>query len=782
MVTSKLKFVFQLAWIVFLWGSYTAKAQETKPKEPKIGLVLSGGGAKGMAHVGILRYLEKAGIRPDYIVGTSMGSVIGGLYALGYSADELEAIILSSDWELIVSNRVGFNDISFEEKEYYNRYLVELPVTGTKVGFPSGLIEGQKLSETLHYYTWPANEIKNFDSLPIPFRCVTTDVKSGEGIVIKEGSLHDALRASLAIPTFFTPFDMDSTLAVDGGVVNNFPVDVAKEMGSDIIIGVNLGDEDFINPKELGSFAAILMQIAMSKSYSKLIDNIANTDIYVKPDLKNNSTGSFSKYKEILKLGDEAGKLHFPAFKALADSLGINRPTVGIGLEVEPIKISRIEVSGNKLFSEVLITSKLGIEEGDIVTRDQVRDGISRVFGINGFYNVDYRLVKQDDGSHILQIRTREKTKNLLFASFHYDNEFSVGLVLNLTMRDLIGKSSRTVVVGDISQNPKLRLDYYKYTGVNKKYAFFFRYEYLNQEIPVFENGESVDQNINRERRFLANIMSTQSLKETFVLGVLNENEKSSSRFNVRTPEDVKNAARNFWAVRFMYYRNSLNDRNYATRGAESIVEPMFHFGSRFKLNLKDGVDTLFLDTDIGTLPIPAELIPTLINSLTPGPYMSFYFKYFKFFPLSRKIQFIPMLSTGLTISTESENKIFNNFSAGGHQRIRFTDTRVWGLNYREINAPNIGKIGAEFQYVATPMVFLRTGFNIATFSDHIPIKQWGSTFFDQLNDNALLGYGADITLKTLLGPISGGVSSNTSDRNLRYYLSIGFSFNFADR
>lgn len=773
---------FLSAIVILFFFSFGLAAQTERANKPKIGLVLSGGGAKGMAHVGILRYMEQAGIRPDYIVGTSMGSVIGGLYALGYSADELEEIIRSSDWELIVSNRVGFNNISFEEKEYYNRYILELPMVGTKIGFPSGLIEGQQLSETLHYYTWPANEIQDFDKLPIPFRCVATNVKNGEGIVIKEGYLQDALRASLAIPTFFTPFDMDSTLAVDGGVVNNFPVDVVREMGADIVIGVNVSDEDFVDPRKLGSFAAILMQIAMSKSYSKLVENISHTDIYIKPDLKNNSTGSFSRYDEILKLGDAAGKEHFETFKRLADSLGIHRPTKGIGLDVAPIRISKIDVSGNYLFSDILIKSKLGIEEGDMVTRNQLRDGISRVFGINGFYKVDYSLIMEQDNTYQLQIRTREKPKNLLFASFHYDNEFSVGLVLNLTMRDLIGKSSRTVIVGDISQNPKLKLDYYKYTGPNKKYAFFFRYEYLNQEIPVFEKGESVDENINKERRFLANIMTTQSLKETFVLGFINENSRSSSRFNVRFPEQVKDARRNFWALRMLYYRNSLNDRNYATRGAESIVEPMLHFGSRYSINLKDGVDTLFLNTDVGTLPIPADMIPTLVNSLTPGSYMSVYFKYYKFLPLGFKFQLVPTLSTGLTISADGGNKIFNNFSAGGHQRIRFNDTRVWGLNYGEVNAPNIMKFGAELQYVATSSIFMRTGMNLASHSDHVPVKNWGSTFFEQLETNGLFGYGADITLKTLLGPITGGFSTNTSDRALRYYLSIGFSFNYADR
>jgi NTE family protein len=132
-----------------------------KTEKPKIGLVLSGGGAKGLAHVGILRAMEEAGIRPDYIVGTSMGSVVGGLYALGYSAEELEQIILNIDRELLITNRVTLNNIAFEEKEYYNRYLVELPVIDGKVALPSGLIHGQMLSETLHYYTWPANNIQD---------------------------------------------------------------------------------------------------------------------------------------------------------------------------------------------------------------------------------------------------------------------------------------------------------------------------------------------------------------------------------------------------------------------------------------------------------------------------------------------------------------------------------------------------------------------------------------------------------------------------------------------
>ncbi|WP_113924320.1 patatin-like phospholipase family protein [Cognataquiflexum aquatile] len=768
---------------LFIFIVLFLQAQEKENADrPKIGLVLSGGGAKGMAHVGILRYMEKAGIRPDFIVGTSMGSVVGGLYALGYSADELEQIILNIDWDILITNRVGFNDISFEEKEYYNRYLVELPVIEGKVSLPSGLIHGQMLSETLHYYTWPANNIESFDDFPIPFRCITTDVKTGEGIVLKGGYLHDALRASIAIPTFFTPFDMDSTMVVDGGVVNNFPVDVVKEMGADIIIGVNVGDEDFLDPKDIGTFSGILMQIAMSKSYSRLRQNIQDTDIYIKPDLKNYSTGSFSKFREILELGDLAGQKHAQKFKNLADSLDVFVPTPGIGLDVAPIVISDIEVKGNYLFSDVLIKSKLNIKAGETVTRQELREGMSRVFGINGFYKVDYSLIKTGEDIYQLVIRANEKPKSLLFASVHYDNQFSAGILLNLTMRDVLGKSSRSIILADISQNPKFRFDYYKYIGPQKKYAFNFKVNYFNQEAPVYEAGKETDINVNRESRVGAHILSTQSLNKTFVFGGFYENNQAKSKFNISSPSDVRSAVSNFMGLRFMYYRNSLNDRNYATRGAEAIVEPVYLFNNNLKINLNDGVDTLFIGEGDSQVGIPKEDIPFITDLLTPKGYFAFYFKYIKYFPLARNLQVMPTAATGLTFSNENAFKVFDGFIAGGHQRVRFNDTRIWGLNYRELVVPNFAKLGLEFQYIPVNNIFLRTGANFVGYSEHVPLKNGEGSIISEMESNNLFGYGVDITYKSILGPIIAGVGKNNSDENLRFYFSIGFSFGYSDR
>ncbi|MCD4731730.1 MAG: patatin-like phospholipase family protein, partial [Bacteroidales bacterium] len=239
-----------LCFLIIHTAIYSQEKKTADNQRPKIGLVLSGGGAKGIAHIGILKAMEKERIRPDFIAGTSMGSIIGGLYALGYSADQLDTIIRQIDWGEVLSNNIQLQYIAYEEKEYYNRYLIELPFENGKLKLPSGVIHGQMLGEMLARYAWPAKDYTSFDEFPIPFRCVATDVGTGKPIIFSDGSLAMAMRASMAIPTAFTPVDLDSTLAVDGGVVNNFPVEEVIDMGADIVIGVSVGD-GLIPAKEL---------------------------------------------------------------------------------------------------------------------------------------------------------------------------------------------------------------------------------------------------------------------------------------------------------------------------------------------------------------------------------------------------------------------------------------------------------------------------------------------------------------------------------------------------
>ena len=274
--------------------SNVLRAQED-PDRPKLGLVLSGGGARGVAHIGIIKAMEEAGLRPDYIAGTSMGSIIAGLYAVGYSADQMEDIILEIQWDQILSNKVPLNYIAFEEKEYYDRYLVGIPLNNKlKPELGSGLLHGQMLTEVLHHYFWTAMQYENFDEFPIAFRCLAADVNTAKAIVFKDGPLPTALRSSMAIPSVFTAMDFDTTLAVDGGVVNNFPVDIVRQMGADYVIGINLGATSSGEaPDDLGS---IMMALASIPSAESLQEHIDDCDIYIQPDLGNYSSSSFTKF------------------------------------------------------------------------------------------------------------------------------------------------------------------------------------------------------------------------------------------------------------------------------------------------------------------------------------------------------------------------------------------------------------------------------------------------------------------------------------------------------
>jgi len=779
----KTQFALFFVFLLTFQGSFGM--QETNPvsysDRPKLGLVLSGGGAKGMAHVGVIRAMEQAGLKADYVVGTSMGSVVGGLYALGYSSDEMEQIVRSIDWDLILSNRVSFEDISFEEKEYYNRYLLEFPFVQGKLSFPSGLIEGQTLSDVLHYYTWPANGYESFNDFPIPFRCVATDISTGEPIVFDSGYLQDALRSSIAIPTVFSPFKLENTSVVDGGVVNNFPVDIVREMGADIVIGVNVSDEDFLKADELESFASILMQLAMAESLRKTSENIEDTDIYIKPDLGPYSTGSFGDYEEILRLGDETGQAFLGKFKELADEIGMNETSEGIGFDQQPIRLNSISVEGNRLISEALVLSKFTFKPGQEVSRDDIKYGIDMVFGVNAFYKVDYSLVPVEGNSYDLIINTKEKPATLLSTAFHYDNRFSAGLLLNLTARDWLGKLSRSVFLVDISENPKFRFDYYKYTGESKRFAFNGRINYLNSELPQFEEGRITEVIGERNLRIEANMISTSSLKQTFNLGAIYQLSRSRAKINVSVPDDIRSASQNFIGLRAAYYRNSQDDRNFPTRGAESLLEPIFHVSDWNRVNLRNDVDTVFLSIGDGQIGIPAEDFEGFIENLAPDPHLTIYWRYSKFLGISPKLQFQPRIATGLTLSNSDEISTFNEFFLGGIQNLRFVDTPVWGLNYAEVTTPNFLNIGANFQWIPIKKIYLRAGANWLGYSDYISISD--DRFPNQIfQDENFIGYGADISYQSILGPITVGISSNSNDGVVRGYFSLGFSFAYSDR
>ncbi len=772
--------LFILTVTLFLSTTHNSYSQEKK--RPKIGVVLSGGGAKGIAHIGILKAMEEEGLRPDYIVGTSMGSIIGGLYSIGYSADQLDSIIRQIDWDMVLSNSIPYNYISFEEKEYYDRFLISLSFKDGKLILPSGVIEGQMLGQTLSKYTWPAMKYDSFDQFPIPFRCVATDVSTGNPIIFKHGSLSEALRASMAIPTVFTAADLDTTLAVDGGVLDNFPVDEVIKMGADIVIGVNVSSEGPEDSKEIGNMAGILMQIAMFTSLKKVKSDIEKCDIYIKPDLKDYSTGSFNKYNEILELGYIAGNDVKPKFHDLAEKLNEhNPPPSKISLKVKPVFISDIVLRGNKYVSDKLILGKLGIEKGKEASRQQIEDGINRVYGINAFKKVSYQIEKiPNENKYNLVVKMTEEQPAAIKASVHYDNIFSAGIVVNTTLRNLVGKSSRLIAEGDISQSPKVDISYLKYLGKKQRVAGFIKYSYNNQQVPQYEKGVLSDIGSSIYNDFKGGILLTHSLKNSLFVGVNYRIGKEKLKFWNAFPEGIKSMNVKQFRTDLSYNFNTLNNRNYPTDGTNIALIGNVFFDNKYHINYESGVDTVYIDLGEGIKVglTEDEFNDIIVDPQVPGIYTKLQFTYNEYFSIRKNFQLIPFVGMGMMLSN-IDNGIFDSFEIGGYQMVNIDDVQFYGLNYGEIQDDNYLMGGLNLQNVLFRNIYLKYGINYLLHHEYVPLGDLSR--FNMSSDKTLFGYGLKITYKSILGPVSVGLSSNTKDNILRWYVGIGYSFNYKD-
>jgi NTE family protein len=748
-------------------------------EKPKVGLVLSGGGAKGIAHIGILKAMEEAGIVPDMIVGTSMGSIVGALYALGYSADEIEEKILSIDWDLIMSNQVPLNSIAFEEKEYYNRYMVEFPLSEGKVKLPNGLIESQMLTEILQYHLWPSLKYNDFDDFPIPFRCIGTDLQTGEAIVFDSGSLYKAVRSSMAMPGAFTAVNLDSTYAVDGGLVENFPVKRVIEMGADYVIGVNVSSTTLSGNESFETIGEIAMSVAMIGSNKRSRAEIDSCDIYIEPEVGEYSAGNFTRAHDILEAGEAAGKKHFEEFLSLAEEIKSEKPKIE-SPKADPIVVSSIRLDNSNLFSDRLLRSKLNLNENDSVDRTGLAKAVRRVFGINGFHKVEYKLNPQDQSELLIDLE--EKTPGRLFASLHIDNVFATGLLLNLTYRDLLGRDSRSIFLLDISQNPKFRFDYYKYTGQEKRLAINFRYNFLNEEIPLYQDGDIRDISINQKHDLRLGILTTQSLTQSFGIFGYFSSYSAADEFENFIPQEIDRLRLADAGVELGYFRNSLNDRNFPTSGTEINLIAKAIAWSKYTLIAQSDVDSVPISTDLD-IKIPIDLYQDILDGLTPGLYFQVTAQAQKFFPLGNTISLIGDLGVGLTLADVESNNFIDEFVISGRRRVNLGEFRAYGYNYEEVSASNIGLAGISFQKVAFRNLFLRAGTSLIGTYRYFPVGDLDEEFsIEELKDeNLSFGYGIEASFRSRLGPISAGISKNTDDPHLRYFFSFGYSFNYSD-
>ena len=429
-----------------------------------------------MAHVGILKVMEEAGLRPDIITGTSMGSIIGGFYSLGYSADSLHKILNTVNWDLIMSNKIPQNRIIFPEKEHFNNSILSLPLSSKKIRLPSGLISGQQIENTLSYYGWPAADINDFLKLPIPFTCMGTDLITIKKVELKTGYLPDALRASSAIPTVFSPIKIDTALLSDGGFIRNFPATEAKEMGADIIIGSYTGFQPK-NEEELHEITGIIKQIGMARSFDDFEIQKKLIDYMILPDLKGISSFDFNSADSLVSRGYKAALPFKEYFRKLADSLnkiGRQLPVTNI-LDKQFYSFDKIELKGNNVISDGQILGVLDIETGEKVDKTTLYQKIDLLYGKAWFDKVKYRIEPRND-SLILVIDCNEKAKATFYGSVHYDNALGSGILMAFTGTNLLTQKSVIDLDSYIGQYFRIRTKLLRYIDRNNKLGLSIRF------------------------------------------------------------------------------------------------------------------------------------------------------------------------------------------------------------------------------------------------------------------------------------------------------------------
>jgi len=721
------------------------KAQPWSAKRPKVGLVLSGGGAKGLAHIGVLKVLEEAGIPIDYIGGTSMGSIVGGLYAIGYSAKQLDSLVRNANWEELLSDKISRKNLTMVEKDEDIKYILSFPIREKKITLPSGIVAGQNISQLFSRLTSPVYNIKDFSKLKIPYLCVASDIKNGAAIVLKNGVLSEAMRASMAIPTVFTPEEIDGRALLDGGLINNFPVDEVRKMGADIIIGVDVGFRDD-KVDELNSLTKIIETSIFMHSIGRNHRSQKMCNILIMPDILEYNASSFNKTDSLIARGEKAARKQYNEINELASYLHSFTDSVSIQPPIlEPkdeVNIKKIEVTGLKNVPEDFVLRRLLFEAPGIVQLADIDKSIENIYGTRFIERITYNFDSVEDGV-LLHFKVIEKNTNYFRAGLHYDSDFKTTLLLNTTFRNVIVRGSKITVDMSLGENPSLSVLLYKNTDWNPRYYFLLasklvpdfglRLQAHSLELYQYQNNKRTASfnftDVTTDFFLRANI----SNNNIFDLGILGDYTSLSNLINF-----YKNKSNSYYInIYGSFKKDSYDYAFFPSKGAKISAEVKYVKGVSDNVqNNKGFVSASFRSNFV--IPISKKL------SLSEGVYGGMIFgdsvpALYKFF-----------------MGGINESTVRGVFPFVGMDLMQQTDLNVL-----------IVRMDLQWRLWKDNFITLKTNIgNVATKRRDLLV--W---------DDMVVGYGASYGYRSPIGPMEITIMSSNRHPGLNYFINIGYWF-----
>lgn len=744
--------IYCISVILIFFTQVLSYSQEQSDR-PKVGLVLSGGGAHGIAHLGVIKVMEEAGLRPDYISGTSMGSIIGGMYASGYSADTLYKLLKSINWDDLVSNKMPENRIVYPEKARFYNSILSLSIATKKLKIPSGLNNGQLIENSLSYYAWPVADINDFSKLPIPFVCNATDIITFKKIVFKKGYLPDAIRASFTVPSIFTAHELDTLLLLDGGLIRNFDASEARKMGADILIGSYVGFEKS-NVDKLQTMPGIIEQIAMFRSLEDFNEEKKLVSILIEPDPDRFSVTDFNNVDSLVNEGYVTALPFKDKFKKLADSLNAfgKQPDIPYLLDKNSYTFDKIEVKGNKFYSEDQIKGVLDINAGEVVNRDYLTERIELLYGKAWFDKVKYRIIPRND-SLVLAIECSEQPRAMLFGSVHYDNSLQSGLILGFTMKNMPVPRSVIDFNSFLGKYYRIKGNYLQYLGRNQKFGLAVNYLIDNTLYPWLEHNSETGNTFSRNQSINASFNNYIGLNNIITLsGTYSE---TNLKPDFISNQNITNYSYDYWSSDFAFSRNTLNNKHFPDKG---II-----------INISGGISKLrYASQYYNKLELPLSYNP----DYEPESFYTFRAGIRQYFSNGKKTTFSIGFETLYLTKTDTLSSENNFFLLGGIQSDNWRSIPMTGFNPNELKVRR--------------MSILRTETDIEFIRDlHLNLMADISAVEDNNYPYELVvmsGFGLGLGYNSIIGPVKAGVMYGmtpgiTHFNNLKGYLSIGYNF-----
>ncbi len=707
---------------------------------PKVGLVLSGGGAKGFAYIGLLKVIEEAGLPIDYIGGSSIGAIIGGLYAIGYHPDTIESLIREQDWDLLLSQDLDRKYIAYEEKLFSGKYMVSVPIQDNKIALKPSIYESPHIDLMLNHLFSPAYNITDFSKLQIPFICIGTDLLTGEPVILDEGYLPAAIRASMAIPGYWSPVVINGHYLVDGGVVNNYPAPQVRGMGADIIIGgdVQSGLKDEVD--ELKTLPSILDQIVGFHRFEANVEGREATDLYIKFDI-DYSMFDFGHYDTIIALGEMKAREHIAEIEALADSLNQIEYKPMMERKVLPVdtfEISNVGFRGGDRLRKDFVSGYFENFKNSEISFDDIGSSIKYAYGTQ-YYNSLFPYLLTEGGKTNLIVNLEPSEQGSLSAGVHYDSDYQGSLLANITLRNVFGQQSKLFVDMILGANPRFKSLFILNNGIKPGIGVeldFWSFEVSQYDGRIFATDWEA-------ASFKGSIFMPLTIGNNFMFKLGGQFEYFRGRQKVLVDSSFSpfQGFSGFGNAFFSFDMDNRDKIDFSTRGSIIQLKGKYivPFNQKLNYELSSNSIVLYLKADYNI-----KLSPVMV--------------------------FKPGLFCGYTL--EGDNPpIQHYFGLGGINPFNYVENHVpfTGLDFIQSFGTYAGLARFKLQYNPFKNIYFTLmadgGINVFSLDEFII-------------DKAMLGYGLKTSYNSFLGPVEFSIMGSPRNLNgVSYFFSVGHWF-----